>query len=159
MTTNALPDTYTDMSQPEKIRMAAFLIDTCLFYNLGNRAVFAHKCLYRSVRNSPGCALGRHVAPKVAAKADAIPDSGKAWEIIMISAPPWLSSFNFDFLANVQGLHDAVANWADSGISTMGVNLARRIAGCHGFLYQFSEMLSQLALEDHPLNTLMPTQR
>lgn len=108
-----------------KNAQAALLRDTIKFYNVSNRCHGGGGCQYRPTEDSPGCAIGRHVANKELCAQwdigfDGSPGIGN-WddtEIINLGAP--LAVLGREFLAGIQTLHDSITLWDSAGLSLFG---------------------------------------
>jgi len=90
-----------------KRRRFAFLDDTANFYTSKNRGTKDFICNYSATKNSPGCAIGRHLFTNVAEILDNLGN------IVLIFSdgydhllPKWMREMGQEFLSAVQCLHD-----------------------------------------------------
>lgn len=82
---------------------------------------------------SEGCAIGRHLSPKVQKAFDNF--SGNSYSIIDIMAkeemkkllPEWMQEMPVGFLSSVQVLHDKSSSWGAKGLSNVGKQRVNRI--------------------------------
>ena len=114
------------------------LNETVAHYNLGNRADTGSGCVYEK-DNGCRCAVGRLMTNEGIAMVRSENAMYDALEVIL-GLPDSESLFqeqwrplmryegdSFQFLIDIQGLHDNPANWTPDGISEIGKENANRI--------------------------------
>lgn len=109
-----------------KERQSQFLYDTIHHYNSNNRCVDdIGQCYYHPTsKNTKGCAIGRHLAKKLAKQMDngefGVP-SMRSNPNIFERLPVWMKEMGRDFLMEVQSLHDGLPYWDGNGLSGAGL--------------------------------------
>lgn len=97
-----------------------FLEETISFYNSTNRALDeGGNCVYHPTKNSPGCAIGRHMSKEALEKVGRSSYAVSA-DIVYEWLPMWIKELGKDFLVEVQRLHDRFEYWEDTGLSERG---------------------------------------
>lgn len=113
-----------------KARRRAFIEDEAAFYNSKNRAVTLDAynneiCVYTPTKNSPGCAIGRHLDRDCFVIHGSVHGGIKILlysydKEIANSFPLWMQEMGADFLKECQGLHDLKNYWNENGLSEDG---------------------------------------
>ncbi len=110
-------------------KQLALLEETAKFYNLKNRSVYKGNCKYFHPTKQ-GCALGRLIPDKeLCQRLDELTQEktnfsfNEAFEMF----PDDLKKYTWQFLAEVQELHDYEFFWTDNGISFKGEQKVDRI--------------------------------
>lgn len=102
-------------------KQLAFLNETIAFYNSSNRCVLDNICRYAPLTaQTPGCAIGRTLKPKLKKELDLLSDNGESFLTVFKLLPNRLKILGKDFLGKVQNLHDSKRNWDENGLSEFG---------------------------------------
>ena len=106
-----------------------FLDFTIKHYNSDNRCVLPGSelnCRYSNVNvpTSKGCAIGQHMTPENAKRADLVAGGGanilKIYKDHPKLLPDWMLKLSHLFLYRVQNLHDNPRNWDEEGLTAIG---------------------------------------
>lgn len=113
-----------------------FLLDTIEYYttDTNRRCIRGNRCQYSPVTlklegTSEGCAIGRHMTPENALKADQydIASIGFVFKLRGSLLPDWMRSIDVEVLREIQDLHDTSDYWVDNGLSNQGKSALVRI--------------------------------
>jgi hypothetical protein len=88
-------------------------------YNSGNRAITDGSfCCYHPTPTSEGCALGRKFTEEEQKVAEKFQGSVDMLTTVLI--PEYWADFSFEFVCDLQGLHDNRRFWTETGLSESG---------------------------------------
>jgi hypothetical protein len=112
-----------------KARQKAFLDYVAKFYNLNNRAEKPEGgCVYHALDNSPGCAIGQFLPLNLQKNCVGAIDNVYYYQPEYFNQfPDWMREMGFDFLLEIQRLHDYSSYWDENGISEIGQKPYARI--------------------------------
>ena len=129
---------------PLKDRQSRFLKETVEFYSQDPKRLRAVEyrehaigrlptCVYTATGTSPGCAIGRHLAPSMAAT---LPVESVASSYVWPLMPKWMKELTALFLGGVQALHDRESNWDSNGLTFSGLRNVAEIESAHSLCPQ-----------------------
>ena len=92
---------------------------------LKNRSMYGKFCAYRNAASpdNPGCAVGRLLPVEVAKQLDGLGPVSHIFHLL----PMKVASLGFEFLTEIQTLHDNASYFTEEGLSTAGVERVNHI--------------------------------
>ena len=111
-----------------------FLEDTIKYYSedTSRRCLDGGFCLYSPINacnnNSEGCAIGRHLTPKLQLLLDKTENNSSVGNgKVFKKLPKWMRELGQDFLSDMQELHDEEYNWDEGGLTELGKERVQEI--------------------------------
>ncbi len=104
-----------------KEKQLFYLNEVTKRFNLNNLSITDNGvCVYKSINESGGCAVGFVLTENKSESLDAFGYSGVDSNDIFEELPIWLQNLSQEFLRELQQLHDDKDNWIEIGLSELG---------------------------------------